>query len=496
MAAWPSHPVIYEVNTWVWLHELAWRHGSAMGLGDVPEWAWDEVTPKGVDAVWLMGVWARSPHGAAIAAQNGELQRSFRDALPDVEPDDNVGSPYCIRDYAVDERLGGPDGLFAARGALARRGVQLLLDFVPNHVAPDHPWTTQHPERFIRGDADDLARSPDEFIEIGGNVIALGRDPYFAPWPDVVQLDAFDPGLRQATIDTLVAIGDQCDGVRCDMAMLLLNDVFAKTWGHRTGAPPERDFWREVIPAVKQRHPEMLFVAEAYWDLEGVLYEHGFDHWYDKRLYDRLAHENAASVRAHLWADPEYQAGAVRFIENHDEPRAAREFGARELRAAAVAIATLPGATLWHEGQFEGRRTRLPVFLRRRRHEPVDEDLQAFYLSLLERIHASGMLRGRWRQLATSGWPDNQTHEDLVTWCWDGDEHRHVVAVNLSAHAAQGVVHLPWDVLHSGRWSLAEVLEDTTYVFDAAGGADGLFVDLGPWRWHVLELTPLEDAES
>ena len=480
----------------MWLHELGWRLGSPVHLGNVPEDAWDEVTPAGVDAVWLMGVWARSPHGAAIAAANDELQRAFRDALPDVEPDDNVGSPYCIRDYVVDERLGGPDGLAAARGALARRGVLLLLDYVPNHVAPDHPWTTQHPERFIRGDADDLHRSPGEFIDVGGNVIALGRDPYFAPWPDVVQLDAFDPGLRQATIDTLVAIGDQCDGVRCDMAMLLLNEIFVRTWGWRTTEPPERDFWREIIPAVKQRHPEMLFVAEAYWDLEGVLHEHGFDHWYDKRLYDRLAHEDAAAVRAHLWADPEYQAGAVRFTENHDEPRASREFGAREVRAAAVAIATLPGATLWHEGQFEGRRTRLPVFLRRRPHEPVDEDLQAFYLSLIEGIAASRLLRGRWRQLETSGWPDNSSHDHLVTWCWEGEDSRHVVAVNLSSGSAQGLIHLPWDVTRRGRWRLAEVLEDTAYEFDAGDGADGLFVDLDPWRWHVLEITPLDGGDD
>jgi hypothetical protein len=240
----------------------------------------------------------------------------------------------------------------------------------------------------------------------------------------------------------------------------------------------------------------MLFVAEAYWDLEGVLHEHGFDHWYDKRLYDRLAHEDAASVRAHLWADPEYQAGAVRFIENHDEPRASREFGARELRAAAVAIATLPGATLWHEGQFEGRRTRLPVFLRRRPHEPTDEDLQAFYLSLLARIRDSGMLHGRWRQLETSGWPDNTSHEALVTWCWEGDERRHVVAVNLSSHAAQGLVHVPWDVLRRGRWCLSEVLEDATYDFDAGDGAEGLFVDLGPWQWHVLEVGPIDEQHE
>ena len=481
MTTWPANPVIYEINTWVWLHEL----GTT--LGDVPPEAWDQLARPGIDAVWLMGVWERSPAGAAIAAADDALQRSFRAALLDAEPDDNVGSPYCIRRYVVDAALGGADGLAKARAALAERDVLLLLDHVPNHVAPDHPWTTEHPERFIGGNAEDLAWGTSEFIEIAGNVIALGRDPYFSPWADVVQLNAFDPGMRQATIDTLVDIGEQCDGVRCDMAMLLLNDVFASTWGERTGPRPDEDFWREVIPAVKRHHPDMLFVAEAYWDLESVVYEHGFDQWYDKRLYDRIVHEDAGSVRAHLGADPEYQRGAVRFLENHDEPRAAAELAPAKLRASAVAVATLPGATLWHEGQFEGRRTRIPVFLRRRPDEPVDEDLRAFYLHLVGAIGASGMLAGHWALVPTSGWPDNQTHESLLAWCWVGNAGRHVVVVNFSDHPAQGLVHLPWEDLRRGRWVLRELLDDVSYVFEA-DEAHGVFVDLAPWSWHVLEV--------
>jgi hypothetical protein len=478
--AWPVNPVIYQVNTWVWLHELGCT------LADVPEDAWDSVALPGVDAVWLMGVWERSPAGAAIAARDHQLQDSFREALPDVGPDDNVGSPYCIRNYVVDPHLGGTEGLAIARKALAERRLLLLLDFVPNHVAPDHPWTVDHPERFIGGDHGDLA-DPEAFIEIDGNVIALGKDPYFRPWQDVVQLNAFDPGMRQASIDTLLSIGDQCDGVRCDMAMLLLNDVFERTWGGRAGPRPEEDFWPHVIPAVKARHPDMLFMAEAYWDLEPVLADQGFDNWYDKRLYDRMEHEGPASIRAHLWADPEYQRGAVRFLENHDEPRAAAAFPPDRLRACAVAVATLPGATLWHEGQFEGRRVRIPVFMRRRPDEPVDEDLRRFYLGLVGGIGATGMLRGGWQQLPTSGWPDNASHEHLLTWCWEGDAGRHVVVVNLSDQWSQGRVHLPWDDLRSGQWQLSEVLDDRSYDFDA-DGSDGLFVDLGPWQWHVLRV--------
>ena len=139
------HPFIYEINTWVWLDELSRREGAPVDLAGVPGREWDALAGLGFDAVWLMGVWERSPAGIAIALENDGLVESFRRALPDFTTEDVVGSPYCVRDYPVDDHLGGPEGLAAARAALAERGIGLILDFVPNHVAPDHPWTDAQP---------------------------------------------------------------------------------------------------------------------------------------------------------------------------------------------------------------------------------------------------------------------------------------------------------------------------------------------------------------
>jgi glycosidase len=326
MPKWPRYPTVFEIGTWVWLSDLSAKHGTAVHLGSVPSAAWDAIADLGLDAVWLMGVWERSPAGIAIANRNEGLLEDFRKALPDFRPEDNVGSPYCIRRYVVDQHLGGLEGLASARHELAKRGMRLILDFVPNHIAPDHPWTVEHPEYIIQGDANDVARDPGSFIELKGKVFAHGRDPYFPAWPDVLQLNAFEPGLRRAVIETLSGIANQCDGIRCDMAILMLNQVFERTWGARAGQPPATDYWRDVIPAIKRAHPEFLFMAEAYWDLEWELQQQGFDLCYDKRLYDRLNHDNAESVRLHLCADLAYQQKLVRFIENHDEPRAAAVF--------------------------------------------------------------------------------------------------------------------------------------------------------------------------
>jgi glycosidase len=327
------HPFIYEINTWPWLAELSDRTGQPVDLSNVPEEQWDTIADAGFDAVWLMGVWTRSPAGVATALANRDLVASFRAVLPDWTPRDVVGSAYCIRAYAVDDRLGGRRGLAAARAALAARGLALLLDFVPNHVAPDHPWTSAHPEYFVHGTRHDLLTDPESFVEVDGRVLANGRDPYFPAWRDVVQLDAFSPALRAVAVDTLRDIAEQCDGVRCDMAMLTVNDVFTRTWGERVGRPPDTEYWPATIEAVRRTHPDFTFLAEAYWDMEDVLHQQGFDFCYDKRLYDRLLDMDAAAVRAHLSADPAFQNRLVRFLENHDEPRAAALFGhTRETR--------------------------------------------------------------------------------------------------------------------------------------------------------------------
>ena len=491
MTGWPTLPVIYEVNTAVWLGGLSRAAGRPVTFADVTDSDWDAITPAGVNAVWLMGVWARSPAGIALAGDNAELQASFRAALPDLAPGDITGSPYCVRRYTADPAFGGREALAQARAALAARGVRLILDYVPNHVAPDHPWVTGHPELFIQGDDDDIKAEPGGWIRVAWHVLAHGRDPYFPPWPDVVQLDAFSPEVRAATTETLADIASQCDGIRCDMAMLLTNEVFARTWAGHTRPTPAEEFWPAVIGGLRAQHPDIVLIAEAYWDFEWTLQQQGFDFCYDKRLYDRITSMNPAAVRGHLGADLSYQSQLVRFLENHDEPRIASTLPADAERAAAVAVATLPGATLWHEGQFEGRRVRPPVFLARRPDEPLDSDLAAWYRRLLAIVDEHRVRRGPWRRLEATGWPDNQSCRNLIAWCWDGDDRgdRHVVVVNLSAESAQARIPLPWPGLTGREWYLTDLLAERVYERDGAELArPGLYVDLEPWQFYLLSV--------
>ena len=488
VSAWARYPAVYEINTWVWLAELSQKHGRPVNLSSVPAAEWDAIGAYGFDGVWLMGVWERSPVGIAIANQNTDLLDAFHQALPDFQPADNVGSPYCVRRYVVDEHLGGPDGLAKARRELSKRGMNLILDFVPNHVAPDHPWVHEHPEYFICGSVDDVSTDPFSFIQQRGTVFACGRDPYFPAWPDVLQLNAFEPGLRQAAIETVVSIAEQCDGVRCDMAMLFLNAIFERTWGGRAGPLPASEYWVEVISVIRQKHPGFIFIAEAYWGLEWELQQKGFDFCYDKTLYDRLEHSQAESIRLHLCADLGYQGKLLRFVENHDDPRVSATLSPAKQRAAALTIATLPGIKLFHEGQFEGRKVRLPVFLGRRPDEPVDRELPQFYETLLAAIDRPIFHDGEWRLCERTGWPDNASFQNLVAWTWAKGSERNLIVVNLSDCPAQARIQIPWNDVGGGSWQLQDPLSGLTFERDGDElRSQGLFVELGPWNYHFFE---------
>jgi hypothetical protein len=366
-----------------------------------------------------------------------------------------------------------------------------MLDFVPNHMGLGHPWIDEHPEHFIRATEQDLAREPQNFTwvkcEAGDAICAYGRDPYFAGWPDTLQLNYANPATQEAMTGILMKIAGQCDGVRCDMAMLVLPEVFERTWGRR--APL---FWPQATERVRKAVPGFTFMAEVYWDLEWTLQQQGFDYTYDKRLYDRLREHHAGPVRDHFRAELDYQDKLARFLENHDEPRAAATFALDAHKAAAVLTFLSPGLRFFHQGQFEGRMKRISPHLGRGPTEPVNEALRAFYDRLLHVLRHSALRDGRWQLLeSTPGWEGNWTHDGFVVFSWEGaDEDRLVVAVNYAPHQGQCHVRLPFPDLAGRKWRLQDQLAAGDYEWngdDLAGR--GLFFDMAPWQACVLSLT-------
>ena len=410
------------------------------------------------------------------------------------------GSAYAIRDYQVEHELGGREGLARFREELRRLGIKLILDFVPNHVATDHRWTKLHPEYFVTGASEDLDERPaDYFVAEAADgssaVIARGRDPYFPAWIDTAQLDAFHPGLRRAATDTLIDIGNQCDGVRCDMAMLMLNAIFADTWKRDTESLPPRDYWREVIPAVRAAHPQMLFMAEVYWDLEHELLRQGFDYTYDKRLYDRLANGQIGEIKSHLAADLDFLRANIRFIENHDEPRAMEVFGADRQRSAATLICTLPGAALLHQGQLSGRRIKLPVQINRGAKETSLPLLARFYRRLLREVRSEVYRSGAWQlREARPIQSGDYTQANLIAYSWEQGETTRLVIINLSSEWSRARLDLSgWNWLARERWRLCDLLSESFLFQDGDSLVrEGLLLEVPPASAQILRF----DAEA
>jgi hypothetical protein len=456
----------------------------------VPDQALDEIAGMGFDWVYLLSVWQTGPAGRQVTLTHEGWRKEFRETLPDLTDDDIIGSGFAIAGYTVHRDLGGHPALARLRARLAARGLRLMLDFVPNHTALDHPWIHEHPEYYVPGTELDLARAPHNYTWIrrprGDLLLAHGRDPFFDGWSDTLQLNYGNPATQLAMASELMRIAWQCDGVRCDMAMLVLPEVFERTWGI-----PAQPFWPEATRRVRKRFPAFRFMAEVYWDLEWTLQQQGFDYTYDKRLYDRLRAGEARPVRDHLRADLAYQERMARFLENHDEPRAAATFPPGMHEGAAVVTYLSPGLGFFHEGQLIGRRKRISPHLGRGPVEPVDDGLRQFYQRLLAVLHRPEVRDGEWQLLESRpAWEGNGSWDAFLAWAWTGrDGARLVVTVNYAPHRSQCYLTLPMRDLASRSWRLADLMSDACYDRDGTALSDeGLYLDLEPWQYHVFEL--------
>lgn len=487
----PHYPSLYQINTRVWLTALSRQLGRRATLDDIPDEELDRLAAMGFDWIWLLSVWQTGAAAQAVSRSNPEWRREFEHTLPDLTDEDIPGSGFAITGYTVHEHLGGDAALARVRERLRQRGLKLMLDFVPNHMAPDHPWVEEHPEYFIAGTELDLARAPKNYTwarrQRGDLILAHGRDPYFDGWPDTLQLNYGNPALQEAMIGELVRIAGQCDGVRCDMAMLVLPDVFVRTWGIR--APL---FWPDATRRARERTPGFCFMAEVYWGREWDIQQQGFDYAYDKTLYDRLREGHARPVREHFFAGLDYQDKLARFLENHDELRAAATFPPGQHEAAAVITFLAPGLRFFHQGEFEGRLKRISPHLGRAPEEPVNESLNQFYALLLEVLRRPVVRDGAWRLLdCAPAWDGNGSNDAFIAFAWQAsDGARLIVAVNYAAHHSQCYVRGLADL--AGRpWHLRDLLGDAAFDRDGTElESRGLYLDVPPWQPHVFELRP------
>ncbi len=439
----------------------------------------------------MLGVWRVGPTSTAISKSRPEWCSDYKKVLPDLSDQDISGSPFAICGYEADPILGGPGALERFRLRLHAAGLKLVLDFVPNHIGFDHHWVKSHPDYFISGTAENLQHDPDTWTRLpDGQIVAYGRDPHYPGWPDTLQLNFFNPALRLAVQDEVLKVSKLCDGLRCDMAMLIEPEVFRRTWETRVPSAVQgfSSFWPETIAAVKQQHPEFLFIAEVYWNYEQKLQDLGFDYTYDKTLYDRVIDRRGPPLRQHLLAARPYQERMVRFLENHDEARIASRLSVQEHRAAALVTFFSPGMRFFHDGQLTGKRVRVPVHLRRGPQEKVSIDVETMYKTLLPLIQAPVNKHGLWNILDTGrAWPDNPTNENFICYLVEHPLQNLVIIVNYASYRGQCFVRIPDRPWLEHSIEFRDLLSHERLVRSATDLLErGLFVDMAEWQCHIF----------
>ena len=479
-----TNPHILEINTRAWMKRLERRHGQKFTLDQIPDNYWTEIKALGFDAVWLMGVWKHSPKATEIARTHPDVVEAVRKIEPHFDTQDIVASPYAIMEYVVDDSLGGPESLKKLRAKLNGMGVAVFLDFVANHTAIDAPTVETDPDLYINtGTAQPHVHADWFFTNKAGVHIAHGRDPYFAPWTDTAQLNYFNPKTRRFMLDNLLRVAEQCDGVRCDMAMLSLNKVHRDTWRDFLGNDlPKEEFWTQALKEVRDIHPEFTFIAEVYWGLEWEIQEMGFDYTYDKVLYDRLRFSNSENIKAHLGAEHLFQMRSIRFTSNHDEEESLKAFGKEKSLAASTIIATLPGARMFYLFQLLGRPARLPIQYVKDWFT-VDKEVATYYARLLTIASAPEFHGGQWSLKEVRALNDD-SYRNVLAWQWKQRNTGKMVVINYSNQPSRCCLAMKGTTALNG--SVREEFSKQQIEVTPQMRAEGFTLELKPYESKIF----------
>lgn len=487
------NPSMYEISTRVWIKRFS-EGKKNFTLSDVPDSYWDELKGKGIDYVWLMGIWKTNLSSVQKYAFNEDLVQSYKHALKDWTRNDVIGSPYAIDTYEVNELLGNINDLLNIKNKLNARGMKLILDYVPNHFNANSILIKTHPDIFLNVSQEHYNLDQHTYFkpfEDNDTFFAHGRDPFFPAWQDTIQVNYFSITARDFMANTLTELSKVCDGLRCDMAMLALNNIFENTWGNTLKemgyVKPEEEFWKTAIQLVRKQRQDFIFIAEVYWDLEWEMQQLGFDFTYDKTLTDRLKYGHPQDVRGHLNATVDYQRKSMRFIENHDEKRSVKVFGESKAKAAAIIISTIQGLRFYYDGQFEGKRIKLPVQLGREPDEKINKNMADFYNNLLNISKAEIFRKGNWVQhnpIKCS--EDDTTFFNILAWEWKYKEERRLVVVNYSKQISSCRIRLNLDG-YGKEIILEDLLNKVEYCRDKSEiEIAGLFIKLGKYGSHIF----------
>ncbi len=520
----PSHEInnltdLHLINTRIWINELKIKYNDqALTLSKVPKLEWEDLFKK-YNSFWFMGMYQPSD---ASRQHCKKWPGSVLYAKNDVNPDtDIVASPFAIPDYLPNKNIVQDWKEWdLVVDFLHENNKKVILDFVPNHVALDHPWSYSHPEYFIRGEEYQYHQNPSLYYSVVASdnqtyYYAHGKDPNYPQWADTLQLNYANPELQNAM--ECILLGDDnkdglmshCDGIRCDMAMLLNPETFVRTWGYRNYGGHltsdeinyiyNNEFWNKIIPEVKRKSLEekdsdFIFIAEAYWDFDKL--GQNFDVLYGKNFYDdlvSLTHENSKitpdDIKNHInylingRKDGKRPYKLALFTENHDEERSICKFGKEASMATAVITAFIPdNIFLINQGQDKGFKIRPPMQL----DQPistdiVDSNIKSFYNRLLQLKNSVLFQEGNWSVM-----PPGYTEDPYIITqkvVLENSKITALVCTNISNRTSYSHIR---EINRDSKVKVSSITKDVDIQNFDKDRNGGLFLKLDPWESQVI----------
>lgn len=498
---------LYLINTRLWLNDL-----GVESISNVSDTEWENLFEM-YDNFWFMGIYKPSQKGQENAKKYWEQYQYY---LPDIDKEkDVVSSPFAVPEYCPNPAIADNWQVWDKMvEELNRRGKKVFIDFVPNHTALDHPWVESHPEYYVQGNKQQYLDNPDHFVEIADNqgqirYFAHGKDPYFDPWSDTLQLNYANLELQKRMEEELINLSKHADGFRCDMAVLVTPDVFLKTWGNYLSDEERQNlesslqnrddeeqkldysFWKRVVPRLKEAttmdgKKGFELIAEAYWEVDKI--EKYFDFIYNHDLYkqivETLGNRPNTELKSHLdylLRNPEKNKKRwVVYTENHDEKRAVDAMDEQFSKPAAVLSAMIKDSIFMiNQGQEIGCQYRAPMQVLRPRKETVNERMVKFYDDLMLMRRSEFFQTGEVKIIEPKNYDQNSILFEVVNRKL---ERKAIVAVNISREITSVEVDKKEDPLLV--YSLTGSQESTDYQI----GLDCLTIRLIPGEVKIVFL--------
>ena len=343
---------LYQINIRNFLKEQ-----KVVNILQIPIAFWESLEINGIDSIWLMGVWQI----CLASKEKAELQTYDLDELKYTK-NDIVGSCFAIEDYIFDVNIGNSQDFLRLKQILNNLGIKLILDFIPNHFGMSSSLIFDYPEIFLESQELVVGSSFEFMTKFGKKYFYHGKDPHFDSWNDTVQIDYSKKATHDFMTKKLENVAKYCDGVRCDMTMLVLPEVFSKTWNIDFDEENIKNtcFWQEVVPVMKKQKAEIgedfIFLAEVYWDLEKAMLDFGFDFVYNKKLLDNLKKKQYQEVINSIQLP-----NGILFLENHDEDRSSKIFDNNILKLCFVLLCFCPNLQFFQHGQWQLQTIRVPI---------------------------------------------------------------------------------------------------------------------------------------